>query len=87
MGGGVSWKGKEIAAPSNIIADYPPSMEQLIFFDKKTEEPRRIEVVGTPEFKELWGPVLYEAGAKVVNRLFMSQPYIHVCRSSRISLV
>ncbi|ELR22641.1 BRCA1 C Terminus (BRCT) domain containing protein [Acanthamoeba castellanii str. Neff] len=36
-------------------------------------EGTRVEVVGTPEFKNLWKLVLKEGGAKVVERLFTPQ--------------
>eukprot|EP01124_Arcella_intermedia_P002757 TRINITY_DN114_c0_g1_i5.p1 TRINITY_DN114_c0_g1~~TRINITY_DN114_c0_g1_i5.p1 ORF type:complete len:615 (+),score=234.04 TRINITY_DN114_c0_g1_i5:163-1845(+) len=52
-----------------IIEDYPPAISSLTFFHKKKNRQLRIEIVGNLEFRSNWGPVLYSAGAKIVERV------------------
>jgi len=67
---GVRIDGKEEQISLNIIKEFPPKINQLTFYNRKKDEPHRVEVVGTPEFKVMWSQILHHAGAKVVDRLF-----------------
>jgi hypothetical protein len=73
--------------------DYPAPIEDLLFWNKKRDEPYRIDLVGIylrrdilnfsllgdPNFKKLWKPVLYHAGARVVERLYSGYEKLDVC--------
>jgi len=62
--------------PASIIREFPPNITQLAYYNQKQNEPYRVEVVGTPNFKMMWSQILHYAGAKIVDRMFTTESRI-----------
>jgi len=66
-----------------LLGAYPLECQSLVFYRSTKQKPLRIEVVGDPDFKLLWGKVLTEGGAKIVDRLFFDQSVDYIVSDDR----